>query len=107
MLKASEPFVWISPDLWFCGRLVIESKSSRFWCLTPRHLVAYNLLLGIKLVIPPAIQVIFDSLTYRCEDRATPKKVPYHLIHPSQKECRHGIHASQTSLTLTRLCISK
>jgi hypothetical protein len=35
--------VWISPGLWFCGRSVIESKSSRFRCLSPRRLVASNL----------------------------------------------------------------
>ena len=29
--------------LWFCGRSVIESKSSRFRCLFPRRLVASNL----------------------------------------------------------------
>ena len=36
-------FVWISPSLWFCDRLEIESKSSRFRCLSPRRLVASNL----------------------------------------------------------------
>jgi hypothetical protein len=36
-------FVWISPGLWFCGRSEIESKSSRFRCLSPRRLVASNL----------------------------------------------------------------
>jgi hypothetical protein len=29
--------------LWFCGRSEIESKSSRFRCLSPRRLVASNL----------------------------------------------------------------
>ena len=36
-------FVWISPGLWFCDRSEIESKSSRFRCLSPRRLVASNL----------------------------------------------------------------
>ena len=36
-------FVWISPGLLFCDRLEIESKSSRFRCLSPRRLVASNL----------------------------------------------------------------
>ena len=36
-------FGWISPGLWFCDRLEIESKSSRFRCLSPRRLVASNL----------------------------------------------------------------
>ena len=36
-------FVWISPGLWFCDRLEIESKSSRFRCLSPRRLVTSNL----------------------------------------------------------------
>ena len=36
-------FVWISPGLWFCDHSEIESKSSRFRCLSPRHLVASNL----------------------------------------------------------------
>ena len=36
-------FVWISPELWFCDRSEIESKSSRFRCLSPRRLVASNL----------------------------------------------------------------
>jgi hypothetical protein len=35
--------VWISPGLWFCGHSEIESKSSRFRCLSPRRLVASNL----------------------------------------------------------------
>ena len=36
-------FVWISPGLWFCDRSEIESKSSRFRCLSSRRLVASNL----------------------------------------------------------------
>ena len=36
-------FVWISPGLWFCNLSEIESKSSRFRCLSPRRLVASNL----------------------------------------------------------------
>ena len=36
-------FVWISLGLWFCDRSEIESKSSRFRCLSPRRLVASNL----------------------------------------------------------------
>ena len=36
-------FVWISPSLWFYGRSKIESKSSRFRCLSPYRLVASNL----------------------------------------------------------------
>jgi len=35
--------VWISSGLWFYGRSEIESKSSCFWCLSPRRLVASNL----------------------------------------------------------------
>ena len=31
-------FVWISSRLWFSGRSEIESKSSQFQCLSPRHL---------------------------------------------------------------------
>ena len=36
-------FVWISPGFWFCDRSEIESKSSRFRCLSPHCLVASNL----------------------------------------------------------------
>jgi hypothetical protein len=35
--------VLISPRLWFCGRSEIESKSSRFQCISPRCLVTSNL----------------------------------------------------------------
>jgi hypothetical protein len=35
--------VWISPGLWFCSRSEIESRSSRFQCLSPCCLVASNL----------------------------------------------------------------
>ena len=49
----------------------------------------------------PATQVVFDTLTYRCEDRATSNKIPYHLLPPSQKECCHEIRDDQTFLSLT------
>jgi hypothetical protein len=61
--------------LWFCGRSEIESKSSRFRCLSPRRLVALNLsrykasypLFYIKLSPLPLQVILF--VTYYCEDR--------------------------------------
>ena len=67
--------VWISSGLWFCGRSEIESKSSRFRCLSPRRLVASNLCL--KLVTRCSQQVILVLLIYCREDRAT--LVPIHI----------------------------
>jgi hypothetical protein len=42
-------FVWYYTRLWFCGRSEIESKFSRFQCISPRDLVATTPLSGIKL----------------------------------------------------------
>jgi hypothetical protein len=51
-------FVWYYTRLWFCGRSEIESMSSRFWCLSPRHLVATTPLSGIKLLTRCLQQII-------------------------------------------------
>ena len=62
-------FVWISPGLWFCDRSKIESKSSRFRCLSPRRLVASNL--GrYKAIYPLFVAKLSLFLNYCCEDRA-------------------------------------
>ena len=68
--------VWISSGSWFCGRSEIESKSSRFRCLSPRRLVASNLF-RYKLVIRCSQQVILVLLIYCREDRVT--LVPIHI----------------------------
>jgi hypothetical protein len=51
-------FVWYYTQLWFCGRSEIESKSFRFQCHSPRHVVATTPLSGIKLLTRCLQQII-------------------------------------------------
>jgi hypothetical protein len=51
-------FVWYYTRLWFCSRSEIDSMTSRFWCLSPRHLVTTTPLSGIKLLTRCLQQII-------------------------------------------------
>ena len=60
-------FVWISPGLWFCDRSEIESKSSRFRCLSPRRLVASNIgrYKAIYLLFAAKLSLFLNLLSWR------------------------------------------
>ena len=60
-------FVWISSGFWFCDSSEIELKSSRFWCLSPRHLVASNLgkYKTIYLLFAAKLSLFLNLLSWR------------------------------------------
>jgi hypothetical protein len=96
VLEDFGPFVWISPGLWFCGRSEIESRSSRFQCLSPHRLVTSNL--GrYKASYLRCFSSSNLVRTYCHEDRAAHGFVPIsndiltYSIFDEEYECYHSL----------------